>query len=36
MNNFHLSRLIGHHEFWLGLLVIALASALTSSCHSVI
>ena len=31
MNNFHLSRLIGHHEFWLGLLVIALAVGLSVS-----
>lgn len=31
MNNFHLSRLIGHHEFWLGLLVIALAVGLSIS-----
>ena len=25
MNNNRLSRLAGHHEFWLGLLVVALA-----------
>ncbi len=31
MNNFRLSRLIGHHEFWLGLLVIALAVGLSVS-----
>lgn len=31
MNNFHLSRLIRHHEFWLGLLVIALAVGLSVS-----
>ncbi|HHE5696211.1 TPA: ABC transporter permease [Citrobacter amalonaticus] len=31
MNNFRLSRLVGHHEFWLGLLVIALAVGLSVS-----
>lgn len=31
MNNVRLSRLVGHHEFWLGLLVIALAVGLSVS-----
>jgi len=31
MNKMHLSRLIGQHEFWLGLLVVALAVGLSIS-----
>ena len=31
MNKMHLSRLIGQHEFWLGLLVVALAVGLSVS-----
>ena len=31
MNKMHLSRLIGQHEFWLGLLVVALAVGLSDS-----
>ena len=31
MNSLHFSRLLGQHEFWLGLLVVALAVGLSLS-----
>jgi len=35
MNNVRLSRLVGQHEFWLGLLVIALIVGLSGSTDEV-